>query len=226
MNVAIIPARIGSKRIFQKNIKKFYGKPIILHTLEKVIKSKLFDKIIVSSDSTKILKLSKKKNIYLHKRNIKYSNDKATTVSAINSCIRYFKFNLSDNVCCIYPCAALLEKKDLEKTLKILKKNSNKFVIPVLKYTHPIQRSFTMNKRAQIKLNFFKKSFTNTQKFRPSFFDAGQFYWAKTKTWLSSKSILEKSIGFNVPIWRAVDIDDIETWKHGEVLFKFSKSQK
>ena len=74
MNVAIIPARIGSKRIFQKNIKKFYGKPIILHTLEKVIKSKLFDKIIVSSDSTKILKLSKKNNIYLHKRNIKYSN--------------------------------------------------------------------------------------------------------------------------------------------------------
>ena len=61
MNIAIIPARIGSKRIFQKNIKKFHGKPILLWTIEKIIKSNIFDKIIVSSNSEKVLKIVEKK---------------------------------------------------------------------------------------------------------------------------------------------------------------------
>ena len=47
-NLAIIPARIGSKRIKKKNIKKFYGKPILELTYETVKKSKIFDKIIIS----------------------------------------------------------------------------------------------------------------------------------------------------------------------------------
>ena len=48
MNIAIIPARSGSKRIKNKNITKFYGKPLIFYTIKTAIKSKLFDKIIVA----------------------------------------------------------------------------------------------------------------------------------------------------------------------------------
>ena len=220
MNIAIIPARIGSKRIFQKNIKKFHGKPILLWTIENTIKSNIFDKIIVSSDSEKVFKIAKKKNIYLHKRNKKHSNDEATTISAINSCINSFKLNLSDNICCIYPCAVFIEKKNLLETLKILKKNANNFVLPVVKYEHPIERSFTLNNKKKIIINFFKKSSKNTQVFSPSFHDAGQFYWAKTKTWLKSKNIFENSIAFSIPIGKTVDIDNDETWKKAESLFK------
>jgi len=60
VNVAIIPARVGSKRIKNKNIRIFCGKPIIYWTIKKIRKSNLFDKIIVSSDSKKILNISKK----------------------------------------------------------------------------------------------------------------------------------------------------------------------
>lgn len=223
MNIAIIPARIGSKRIFQKNIKKFHGKPILLWTIEKIIKSNIFDKIIVSSNSEKVLKIVEKKNINLHKRKNKYSNDKATTISAINSCINSFNFNLSDNICCIYPCTVFLEKKTLLETLKILKKNTNKFVLPVLKYEHPIERSFTLSNKKKIILNFLKKSSKNTQAFKPSFHDAGQFYWAKAKTWLKSQNIFEKSIAFCMPIGKTIDIDDKETWKKAESLFKIKR---
>ena len=48
--VAIIPARGGSKRIPKKNIKLFHGKPLIAYSIEAAIKSKLFDKVIVSTD--------------------------------------------------------------------------------------------------------------------------------------------------------------------------------
>ena len=59
-NLCIIPARGGSKRIPLKNIKRFFGKPIIYYSINKAIKSKLFDKVIVSTDNKKIAEISKK----------------------------------------------------------------------------------------------------------------------------------------------------------------------
>ena len=58
----IIPARGGSKRIKNKNIKKFKGKPIIYYALEAILKSKLFDIIHISTDSLRIKKVVEKKN--------------------------------------------------------------------------------------------------------------------------------------------------------------------
>ena len=61
-NIAIVPARIGSKRIKEKNIKLFHGKPIIIWTLETIKKSKIFDKIFISTESIKIINIIKKYN--------------------------------------------------------------------------------------------------------------------------------------------------------------------
>jgi len=57
MNVAIIPARAGSKRIPKKNIKKFCGKPMIFYSIKNAIESKCFKKIIVSTDDEIIAKI-------------------------------------------------------------------------------------------------------------------------------------------------------------------------
>ena len=59
-NIAIIPARGGSKRIKNKNIKLFFGKPIIQRTYEILKKSKLFSEIVVSTESSKIKKVCEK----------------------------------------------------------------------------------------------------------------------------------------------------------------------
>jgi pseudaminic acid cytidylyltransferase len=61
MNLCVIPARGGSKRVIKKNIKNFCGKPIILWSIEQAKLSKCFDKIIVSTDDTEIANLAKKK---------------------------------------------------------------------------------------------------------------------------------------------------------------------
>ena len=53
MNLCVIPARGGSKRLKNKNRKIFFGKPIISYTIESAIKSKCFDKILVTSDDQK-----------------------------------------------------------------------------------------------------------------------------------------------------------------------------
>ena len=58
--LAIIPARGGSKRIINKNIYNFYGKPIIYYPLRELKKSNLFESIHVSTDSDKIVKVVEK----------------------------------------------------------------------------------------------------------------------------------------------------------------------
>ena len=59
MKIAIIPARSGSKRIPKKNIKLFMGVPIISRTIKQLIKTKIFDLIIVSTDSNKIANIAR-----------------------------------------------------------------------------------------------------------------------------------------------------------------------
>ena len=108
MNIAIIPCRIGSKRIRKKNIKSFHGKPIIIHTINNILQSKVFGKIIVSSDSLMVKDLlAKHKKIMFHKRPKKYSDDNSSTVDAIKSCILDMKILKNANVCCVYPCAPI-----------------------------------------------------------------------------------------------------------------------
>ena len=60
MNIAIIPARGGSKRIPRKNIKLFHGRPIISYSIEVALKSGLFEKVIVSTDDEEIKSISEK----------------------------------------------------------------------------------------------------------------------------------------------------------------------
>ena len=157
MNIAIIPARGGSKRIKNKNIKKFNKKPIIELTLEILKKSKIFNLIILSSDSPRICKLGKKIGFDLVLlRNKNLAKDATDTKSVIKQVIIDISKNIKvKNVCCVYPCNPFLQINDLKNCLKILKKNNSKFIFPVTNYSHPIDRAFKLNKSGEVK--FLKK---------------------------------------------------------------------
>ena len=77
MNVAIIPARGGSKRIPKKNIKTFYGKPMLHYPLKQACDSGLFDKVVVSSDDDEILEVAStfSASIECYKRSKNLSDD-------------------------------------------------------------------------------------------------------------------------------------------------------
>ena len=125
MNIAIIPARNGSKRLPKKNIKLFYNKPIISYAIIAAKKTKLFDKIIVSTDSKQIKKIAEFYGAevpYLRPKHL--SNDKVHFNESIKHMIQWLekkKFK-PKNVCCIYPTTPLLEHKLLIKGYYKLKK--------------------------------------------------------------------------------------------------------
>ena len=129
-NIAIIPAREGSKRIKNKNIKIFNSKPIIEWTFKIAKKSKLFDKIILTSDNIKILKLGKKIGFdILIKRPKKYATNFIGTAPVVKHAIQLLKKKINfDNVCCIYPCNPFIQVKDLKSAISNIKKNENNFI--------------------------------------------------------------------------------------------------
>ena len=225
MNICVIPARIGSKRIKNKNIINFFGKPLISHVIKEIKKAKVFKEIVVSTDSEKIKKITKEHGakIYFDKPK-KLCSDTTTTFEIIKHCIDFLKKKKKLNyICCIYPTAVLLDSKHIKKSLQMMKKKKNGFVFSVQQYEHPIERAISIN-RNEIKI--LKKKYAKTQSnyLKKYFYDAGQFYWGKIDDWLKSETIFNKrSSIYQLNRYEAVDINVKDDLKLAKILFKNRK---
>ena len=178
----IIPARGGSKRIKNKNIKKFNGKPIIAYSIEAAHKSNCFDKIIVSTDNLNIARVSKKYSAevpFLRPKSL--SGDHTPLTPVIAHTIEKLKSlkNEPDIICVITATAPFINPQNIKEGLKILKKNKCEFVVSVTSFAYPIQRALSLDKKGYIymlnNLNHNKRS----QDLNECYHDAGQFYWEK-----------------------------------------------
>ena len=222
--LAIIPARHGSKRIKNKNIKIFFGKPIIYYAIKNAIKSNIFDDIIVSTDSKKIAKISNKfgaRTPFL--RSKKLSNDKTNTISVIIDAINQMeKIGKNyDFVCCIYPANPFLNPKNLIKAFNIIKNEKNiDYVLTGVAYQHPIERSFKIRNNKIVSLQI-KKINSRTQDLYDSFHDGAQFYFGKTNKWKSKKPIISKKSKIIVlDQLNSQDIDYPSDFEMAKIKFK------
>lgn len=226
MNLLIIPARGGSKRIPRKNIKDFQGKPIIEWAINESRKLKNFDRFIVSTDDDEIAKISKNAGFeipFLRPKNL--SGDYTSTRDVIIHAIKFFKSNNIHfkNICCLYPTSPLLEAGDITKALEKLNKSKKDiYIFSAIKYSHPIQRSFFIGRNGFSKMVFPDSSNKRTQDLEPAFHDAGQFYLASVKTWLNKDNIFENGVPYILPKNRAIDIDNIEDWELAESMYELN----
>ena len=146
--VAIIPARENSKRIPRKNYKNFNGKPIIANTIEKLKESRIFDRIIVSTDSKKIALISKKYGAEVPFRRPKsLSGDYTSGTSVISHSVRFLvKEGCSfDYACCVYAPNPFLQISDLKKGYYKIKSKKFNYVFSAALYRFPFFRSFTFS---------------------------------------------------------------------------------
>ena len=94
MNICVIPARGGSKRIQRKNIKEFNGKPIIAYSIEAALKSNCFDQVIVSTDDDEISEVARKYGAQVpFIRPDELSTDYAGTIPVIKHAIEWMEDN-------------------------------------------------------------------------------------------------------------------------------------
>lgn len=118
--VAIIPARGGSTRIPRKNIKPFYGHPIIAYSIQKALKSGLFDRVVVSTDDQEIAEVAVRYGAEVHLRPPAMALNHVGTQEVAREAIMGLSLDRSDCVCCIYATAPLMSIHDLARGLTIL----------------------------------------------------------------------------------------------------------
>jgi pseudaminic acid cytidylyltransferase len=227
--IALIPARGGSKRIFKKNIKVFVDKPIVAYSIEAAQNSKLFDRVIVSTDDLEIAELSKTLGAEVpFLRSVKTSDDFATLADvAIEVILELKKINCEVNeICCILPTAPFITAEKLIDSYKSFKENSYYSLFPILRYSYPIQRSLFIDLETKtVKMVSPKFLNTRSQDIENRYHDAGQYYFVKTDVLLLEKTFFTSKSGYvEINSMEGQDIDDDEDWKIAELKYKMNRN--
>jgi len=221
--ICLIPARGGSKRIKNKNIKKFFGKPLLERVIKNAKKSKLFDDIYVSTDSILIKKLATRCGaIVPYMRSKKLSNDHAIIKSVIDDFINKVILNKKEkiNIFVLYPTSIFVSKEMIIECNKMLKKTE--YVTMVKKFPHPIQRALRFNKKKLQPLNL-KKKMMRTQDLEDYYYNSGQIDCFKLDAWLKKKIFFKMNAKFIIlKDIESIDIDTPDDLKLAYKIFKLS----
>ena len=222
--ICIIPARSGSKRIKNKNIKLFFGKPIIYYSIKAAIRSKCFSDVFVSTDSIRIKKISEKygaKVKFLRPKNL--SGDRINTRPVISHAIKkLFPQKIKPKyICYMSSTCPFVSVKDIREGFKLIKKKNINFAFTVSTFSYPLQRALKLkNNRISMLNTKFRNS--RSQDLEIFYHDAGQFYWAKTNAVLKNLNTFDvHSMPILVDRFRAIDIDTPEDWKFAELMGKY-----
>jgi pseudaminic acid cytidylyltransferase len=222
--IAIIPARGGSKRITNKNIKVFFGKPIIAYSIEAAFKSGLYDEVMVSTDCEIIANVAKEYGAKVpYIRSAKTSNDYASTADVLLEVLNCYKENdiQFDYATCIYACSPFVSVKLLVDSMDIIMAKKCDCVFPVLAYNHPIQRALSLLENSYVVPFDDSKSNVRTQDLNKAYHDAGMFYTIDIKNFFVNKNLRTKdTIGIEIDELKAHDIDTENDWILAEMKYK------
>lgn len=140
VNLAIIPARGGSKRIPLKNIRPFYGKPIIGYSIAAAKQSGLFGKVIVSTDDKRIGSYAISRGASLHHRPRELADDITGTQEVVRNVLEWWRLKARSDrpelVCCIYATAPMLQPADLTYGLAMLARAPYAYVHGIYYWGH------------------------------------------------------------------------------------------
>ena len=228
MNIAIIPARGGSKRIPKKNIRSFSGKPIISYSIETAKKSELFDRIIVSTDCPEIAKVSEDWGAEVpFYRPETLSDDYTGTNDVVAHVLSQLGVQCQISfACCIYATSPFLLPEDLQKGLNLLEDTDRQFAFSVCNFPSPIFRSFRVLENDGLEMFWPEHLQTRSQDLPDAYFDAGQFYWGRPEAFIEGVPLYGKdSLGVRLPRYRVQDIDTEEDWVNAELMYEVLKQK-
>lgn len=228
--IAIIPARGGSKRLPKKNIKKLNGKPLINWTIESALESSYIDKIVVSTDDSRIEEISQsvKKGVVV-KRPKELASDVASTYDVVKYVLENQVSSVEyDYVIILQPTSPLRTTIDIDAAIKKIEENQADAIISMCENDHPIEWSCKLNKDNNLS-DFINNSLnkSRTQEIEKSYRLNGAIYLLSIRRLLKEKSLFFSSSTFAyvMPRLRSYDIDDLLDFKVCESLMKFGSSE-
>lgn len=223
-NIAIIPARSGSKEIKDKNIQLFNGKPLMAYTIEAANKSGIFQQVIVSTDSLIYAEIAKEYGaIVPFLRSKEFATDIASPWEAVKEILKYEKSNNKDYKICalLQPTSPL--RKDyhiLEAFNCFIEKEANA-VVSVCEVEHPIQWCFQLESDGNMN-QFSNSRYRNTrrQDITTHFRENGAIYLVKSDLLMNNRDIYaEKCFGYVMKKEYSIDIDTKYDFEVAEILY-------
>ena len=221
-NIAIIPARGGSKRIPRKNIKSFMGKPIIAYSIEAALQSGLFEEVMVSTDDDEIAGIARECGAKVpFMRSAETSNDYAGTADVILEVLEMYEMlgRKFDTVCCIYPTAPFVTLDRLTEAYSKLTEGTDS-VFTCVAYSYPVQRSLHIVDE-RISLVYPEYAASRSQDLEPFYHDAGQFYVTRTTAFNQEKTFWgQNTVGLILSELEVQDLDTLTDWTLAEMKYK------
>ena len=226
--LAIIPARGGSKGLVGKNIKELCAKPLIAWSIESGLKSKYIDEVVVSTDYEEIANIAKE-----HGANVPFlrptylANDTSTSFDAIKHTIEFYKDELNqefDYIVLLEPTSPLREFEDIDSAIEKLLLSSAEAIVGICK-TEDQNPAFLVHKdNNDFIAGYVDKDMKvkRRQDIEDVYFFEGTIYISKTDMLLKKQTFYhEKTIGYEVPKYKSLEIDDIYDFIMVEAIMKY-----
>ncbi len=229
-NIAIITARGGSKRIPKKNIRDFCGKPIIAYSIEAALNSRLFDEVMVSTDSPEIAEIAVRYGAAVpFLRSSETSNDFAATEDVLTEVLGEYRRRGTEyqTVCCIYPTAPFVTPEKLIKAKELLDSNPGaNAVVPVVRFSFPPQRGI-IKKDGYIEYLYPENATKRSQDLQTIYHDCGQFYYCRVPALEKYHDLIcPGSITYEMNEEEVQDIDNYSDWQMAELKYRFMIERK
>lgn len=221
MNIAFIPARKGSKGIPGKNKKNLCGKPLVQWSIDQAKESKLFDKIIVSSDDDDVLKIAQNSCVTPVLRQEELSGD---DVMLDDVMFDFFsrEENKCDYICLLQPTSPLRSVSDIIGTYKSVQKKKWHSVVTVT--WNPIM-GWVKEPSKGGSLCLYQVHKRPNRQTRDNFFlENGAVYWVKTKYFLNiGNRIIDPTscCVYEMPIERGLEVDTPYDWFIAEKTYEW-----
>lgn len=223
--LAVVPARGGSKRLPRKNIKMIGGSPSIIHVLNTIAKTKLFDEIHVSTEDHEISSLVSEFGygpVFMRPNSL--AEDDVPIADVLEFVTEeYAKIGFSfSTVAIIFPTALFLDAVELEDAIKKfeLLPGEGREMLSVQRYPVPVEWSYQLNRNGELIAKNPEKLKLQSQLLDDSFYESGQFVlYDEVRIAIGKSEQQYQKYGYELESF-AVDIDDERDWELAKRLFK------
>jgi len=222
MNIAVIPARGGSKRIPHKNIRDFCGLPIIARSIRTALDTGLFASVIVSTDDEDIAETARAHGAEVpFMRPASLADDFTGTTPVIRHALEWCLDHGREveAVCGLYATAPFCLPAYLKAGHKALADAPAAFAVTTFPY--PILRGLKRDGDGRMSLFWPEHRETRSQDLPEAYHDCGQFYWATREFLLAGRGFMDgEAVGVPIPRHRVQDIDTEEDWVRAEAMYR------
>lgn len=208
--IAIIPARAGSKGLPGKNVRELNGKPLIAYTIQAAIESSVFDDILVTSDDPKVLDCAKELNVRAIERPRELSTDEVSLVPVVEHAFKTVKQDF-DGFALLQPTSPLRNALHIQEAFRLFATGEYKSVVSVCKIDHPPQKALLMDGTELSPLTNWDDLYKNRQDLKPAYRQNGALWFVDRMTFQQNKRFVSAPVGaYEMCEQDSIDIDTLD----------------